>query len=55
MENAIFFSIVAPMARQETWFTKKLSKYEEDPCEEQVYLLVIKRTYATFINEYISD
>jgi hypothetical protein len=39
MENAMFFNILKPMAREETKFTKKLCNYEEDPCVERVYLV----------------
>jgi hypothetical protein len=42
LENAMFFNILAPMARRETRLTKKLCNYGKGPCEERVSLLVIK-------------
>jgi hypothetical protein len=33
VENAVFISILALMARRETQFTRKLCNYEDGPCE----------------------
>jgi hypothetical protein len=46
--NAMFFNILAPLERRETYFTKKLWKYEE-PCEERVYLLVLQYFLTGFL------